>query len=190
MAEFWAEWGRCAYLIAAVWAFFEGETFVLAASALGRLTGAVDPWVLMVCVWLGSYAGDQTWFFLGRRYGAKALKRFPAAESKVAGATALLQRYGTFFVLGFRFVYGIRNVASAACGIAGMDPARFAVLNFIAAGLWAASFVAAGWYVASIIPPEDIGYAIGGVGLLVLTIFVVRYYRKRQRRRASLSPVL
>lgn len=189
MAEFWEEWGRLAYLVAAIWAFFEGETFVLAASALGRVTGAVDPWALMFCVWIGSYCGDQTWFFLGRRYGTRALKRFPSAEAKVASATSLLDKYGTLFVLSFRFVYGVRNVASAACGIAGMDPVRFAVLNFIAAGLWAASFVAAGWYVASIIPPEDIGYAIGGAGLLVLAILLFRYHRRRARRRALSAAV-
>ena len=27
MAEFWAEWGALAYVGAAMWAFFEGETF-------------------------------------------------------------------------------------------------------------------------------------------------------------------
>ena len=35
MAEFWAEWGMLAYGAAAIWAFFEGETFVLIASAAG-----------------------------------------------------------------------------------------------------------------------------------------------------------
>ena len=65
MAEFWEEWGNLAYLAAALWAFFEGETFVLIASALGAATGVVDPWLLMLSVWIGSFLGDQTWFTSG-----------------------------------------------------------------------------------------------------------------------------
>ena len=54
MAEFWAEWGSLAYLGAAGWAFFEGETFVLLAAAAARATGMINPWFLGIAVWLGS----------------------------------------------------------------------------------------------------------------------------------------
>ena len=67
VAELWEAWGAFAYLVAAVWAFFEGETFVIVAAATGRTTGYIDPWLLMMSVWIGSFAGDQTWFYLGRR---------------------------------------------------------------------------------------------------------------------------
>ncbi|WP_426958878.1 DedA family protein [Muricoccus radiodurans] len=182
MAEFWNDWGYCAYLLAALWAFFEGETFVLAASAVGAVTGAVDPWILMFSVWIGSFLGDQTWFLLGRRYGPTALRRFPNAEAKVAGATAMLVQYGTLFVLSFRFIYGVRNVAAAACGLAGMDRLRFSILNFIAAGVWAASFVAAGWYLGAWIGAENLFHAIAGGALLIVAFFLGRRYLRRRRR--------
>jgi len=72
MAEFWAEWGMLTYVVAAAWAFFEGETFVLFAGAAGAVTGLIDPLLLILAFWLGSFAGDQLWFTLGRRYGAHA----------------------------------------------------------------------------------------------------------------------
>lgn len=184
MAEFWAEWGSLAYLLAAVWAFFEGETFVLAASALGAVTGVVDPWILMFSVWIGSFLGDQTWFTLGRRYGPAAVRRIPGADKRVAQATGLIEKYGTIFVLTFRFLYGIRNVASAACGMAGMDRRRFMALNFIAAGIWASSFVAAGWYIGVLIGPENLAYAIAVIGLSVLLFFLVRAFIRRRRSKA------
>lgn len=186
VAEFWAEYGAYAYALAALWAFFEGETFVLAASAVGAMTGAVDPWILMVSVWFGSFLGDQTWFTLGRRYGPGVLKRFPGAESKFQSATGLLEQYGTLFVLSFRFLYGIRNVAAAACGMAGMDRQRFMILNFIAAGVWAGSFVAAGWFLGALIGPENLFYAIAGGALLILAIFLWRRFRKRRVVAAAL----
>ncbi len=183
MAEFWAEWGGFAYGAAALWAFLEGETFVLVAAAAGAATGLIDPWMLMVAVWLGSFAGDQTWFTLGRRFGPGALKRIPGAEKKMAQASALLERHGTLFVLSFRFLYGVRNVASAACGIAGMDHRRFAALNFIAAGIWAASFVAAGWFLGEMLGPERLLWALAGTAVLVLTALLLR--RVSQHRRAT-----
>ncbi|MBI0435021.1 DedA family protein [Roseomonas sp. KE0001] len=181
MAEFWADWGLLAYLAAAAWAFFEGETFVLLAAAAGQATGLINPWFLMISVWIGSFLGDQLWFTLGQRYGVRALRKLPAAERKVAKALRFLERYGTLFVLTFRFVYGVRNVASAACGIAGMKHSRFAILNFIAAGLWAGSFVAAGWYAVAWLGEEYTSYALMGIGALVVCFLaykVVRLWRR------------
>ncbi len=185
MAEFWAEWGALAYAAAALWAFFEGETFVLAAAAVGAAVGGIDPWILMVSVWLGSYAGDQTWFAMGRKFGPSVLKRFPKCESKVAAASSMLERHGTIFVLSFRFLYGIRNVASAACGLTGMSWPRFAVLNFIGAGIWAGSFVAAGWFIGGLLGPETLGYLIATIGLSALAFFVGRHYLRRRAARAA-----
>ena len=37
VAELWESWGALAYLVAAVWAFFEGETFVIIAAGLEQI---------------------------------------------------------------------------------------------------------------------------------------------------------
>jgi membrane protein DedA with SNARE-associated domain len=176
----WEQWGAIAYLIAAVWAFFEGETFVLIAAAAGATTGIVDPWLLMISVWLGSFAGDQTWFTLGRRFGPAALKRFPKACRHADRARDLLDRYGVLFVLSFRFLYGIRNVASAVCGVAGMPHRRFAALNFIAAGIWAGSFVAAGWFLGNLLGPKNLLWVLGGTALTIVIVLVVRQLWRRR----------
>ena len=179
MAEFWIEWGLLAYAGAAAWAFFEGETFVLLAAA-GHATGLVDPWFLMVSVWLGSFAGDQVWFGLGRRYGIRFVRRFPGAEKRLAAAIGFVEHYGDLFVLSFRFAYGIRNVASAACGMAGMSYVRFALLNFVAAGVWAGSSVAIGWVLAAWLGAERLAWAIGLAGLAVVLGLVWKFTRVRR----------
>lgn len=185
MAEFWAEWGALAYLGAAAWAFFEGETFVLLASAAGKATGLINPWYLLLSVWAGSYAGDQLWFTLGRRFGAGAVKKIPGADRRLEQALRFLERYGTVFVLSFRFVYGVRNVASAACGIAGMNWGKFAFWNFIAAGLWASSFVAGGWYLAEWLGPDGVYWMLAGVGACLLLLIAYKVWRGIQRAAAA-----
>ena len=191
MADFWLEWGSLAYVVAVVWSFFEGETFVLLAAAAGRTTGLIDPWILMFCVWGGSFLGDQLWFTLGKRYGRAAVRRIPGATPKLEAALRFLDRYGTAFVLTFRFIYGIRNVAAAACGVAGMDRLRFAVLNFAAAGVWAASFLAAGWYAVSWLGERNTFYVFGAVGFSAVVFFTTRAilaYRRRATVVRKIAP--
>lgn len=184
LAEFWAEWGALAYVGAALWAFFEGETFVLAAAAIGATVGMVDPWILLASVWFGSYLGDQTWFYLGRRYGPAILRRFPKSQPRVESANRLLEQYGTLFILSFRFLYGIRNVASVVCGLAGYSRLRFAVLNFIAAGIWAGSFVLAGWFLGAWLGVERLFWTICTIAATALVFFVARHFWCRSRARA------
>ena len=137
----------------------------------------VDPWILLISVWLGSFAGDQFWFTLGRRFGERAIRRIPGAAARLPAAMGFINRFGNAFILMFRFAYGIRNVAAAACGMAGINRLRFAVLNFIAAGLWSATFVAAGWYVAEWLGTEGVAWCIGAVGLLVIACLILRHRR-------------
>ncbi len=189
VTHFWLQYGALAYFGAALWAFFEGETFVLFSAAAGHDNGLVNPWLLMVSVWLGSFAGDQLWFYLGRRVGTKALHKIPGAEKRLAVAFRFLDRYGTAFVLTFRFVYGIRNVSAVACGISGMSRTRFATLNFIAAGIWAATFVAAGWFLASWLGKKGVWWLLAGAGMLIFCVLVLKGWRvlrgERTRKAAS-----
>jgi membrane protein DedA with SNARE-associated domain len=182
LAELWEEWGALAYAAVFLWAFLEGETFVLAAAAVGAVAGGIDPWLLMFSAWFGSFCGDQCWFLLGRRYGPRMLERMPRAKAQFDKASVLLHRHGNAFVLSFRFLYGIRNVAAAACGMAGMPYARFATLNFIGAGVWASSFVAAGWFLGGWMGADNLAYAIAGIALSLLAFMVGRHLLRRRRR--------
>jgi membrane protein DedA with SNARE-associated domain len=175
-----SEWGIVAYAGAAGWAFFEGETFVVLTAAAARVTCLVNPWLLIGAVWLGSYSGDQLFFILGRRWGVKAIRRIRGAEKHLALARRFIDRYGDLFVLAFRFVYGIRNVASAACGIAGMNHLRFAILNFIAAGIWAISFVTAGWYLGAWLGARGTAWAAALAGIVFVAVLTWKLHRNRR----------
>ena len=89
------------------------------------------------------------------------------------------------FVLCVRFVYGVRNVASAACGIAGMNWGVFAFWNFIAAGLWAGSFVAGGWFLAEWLGPDGVYWMMAGVGVIVVAVIAFKIRRGIQRTAAA-----
>src|SRR5881396_474709 len=92
--------GAWFYLITLVWTFLEGETVVLFAG-FAAAQGLVDPWLLLSAAWLGSFSGDQCYFWLGRQFGARLLDRFPRWRHGVDAALHWLERYDTGFILSF-----------------------------------------------------------------------------------------
>ena len=131
------------YGIAFVWTFLEGETIILFAG-VAAAQGLVNPFLLLASAWLGSFSGDQCYFWMGRQFGVRLLNRFPKFRNGVDAALHWLERYNTGFILSFRFIYGVRNFSSFAMGLSAVHWRRFMSLNFLAAGLWAGIFVGLG----------------------------------------------
>lgn len=136
-----AQWG---YLAVAVGTFFEGETIVLAAGALAH-RGLLSWPLVVLAAFVGSVLGDQLWFFVGRRYGRAFIDKRPPLRVHMRRVEGWLARYGAWFVLGFRFVYGVRTVSPIVLGASGYAIARFVPLNLAGALVWALAFVAAGF---------------------------------------------
>jgi membrane protein DedA with SNARE-associated domain len=164
-------YGDLFYPIIFIWTFLEGETVVIFGGYAG-FHDIVNPWLLLVSAWLGSFLGDQLYYFLGFRYGERLLARFPKARPKVGVALTLLCKYNVLFIMSFRFIYGVRNVSSFAVGLSGLPWVRFASLNFIAAGLWASSFVGAG-YIFGHVSEEVLGKGAQAFGFTMLLIFIL-----------------
>ncbi len=66
-----------------------------------------------------------------------------------------------------------------------MGRVRFALLNFAAAGLWAASFVAVGWHAMEWLGAEALVHAVGALGLAALVAVAVRSWARRRRAVAA-----
>src|ERR1051325_6879286 len=189
-----ADYGLYFYLLIFVWTFFEGETIVLFA-AFAAAQGLLNPWLLLVCAGLGSYLGDQCYFWLGRQYGVRLLKRFPGWRPGVESALSWLERYDVWFILSFRFIYGVRNFSSFALGARAVRRERFLRLNFVAAMVWAAAFVGIGYFLGhafstAVNVANWLGYALLGVFVAVATgIWLLHRRHRRHARRMQKKPV-
>jgi membrane protein DedA with SNARE-associated domain len=182
-------YGLWFYLFTFWWTFVEGETFVLVAG-FAAAQGLLNAPLLLVAAWLGSFAGDQCYFWIGRRYGLRLLSQRPRWRSKVDAALGWVKRYDTWFILSFRFIYGVRNFSSFALGISGIGWRRFFMLNFTAAFLWATAFVGAGYFCGRAFE-RMLGELADRFSLLMLAAFTFALviggigYRLRQRRRRA-----
>jgi membrane protein DedA with SNARE-associated domain len=181
-----AEHGAWFYLIAFVWTFFEGETIVVFAG-FAAAQGLLNPFLLVTATGLGSFVGDQSWFWVGRHFGLRLLDRFPRWRGGVDAALRWLERYNTGFILSFRFVYGVRNFSSFAMGMSAVRGGRFLVLNFLAAALWAASFVAVGYFLGhafrAMLGDVARTFSLGMLGVFVVIAVAVGVVHRLQRRR-------
>lgn len=181
------------YALTFCWTALEGETFVIVAGYLAH-KGLISFPLLLAFAWLGSFSGDQIYFYLGRRYGTRLIKRFPRWRPGTDRALALIERNSSWFILTFRFIYGIRNVSSFAVGMSHVSWRRFCTLNFIAAGLWSFAFAGFGYFAASAArrlfgtAPEQVVTYVGLAVLLVFcccVYFQIRRPARRARRAAS-----
>ena len=188
-----ADYGVYFYLLVFIWTFFEGETIVLFAG-FAAAQGLLDPLLLLVCAGLGSYLGDQCYFWLGRNYGVRLLNRFPGWRPGVENALSWLERYDVWFILSFRFIYGVRNFSSFALGLSAVRWERFLRLNFLAAMVWAASFVAIGYFLGHVFSTAVnianwLGYALLGVFVALGCGIWLLHRRHRRHARRNAKPV-
>ena len=171
------------YVLTFCWTALEGESFVVLAGYLAH-KGLISFPLLLGCAWLGSFCGDQVYFYLGRRYGTRLITRFPRWRPGTDKALSLIERNATWFILTFRFIYGIRNVSSFALGLSAVTRRRFLALNLLGSLIWGASFIIAGYVCGGLL-----GMAVGNLaeelGLVLLGGFVVGVALVRLTQRAA-----
>lgn len=189
-----SEYDELFYVVTFIWTFLEGETFVIFAGVAAHM-GLLQLEMLIAVAWLGSFCGDQTYFFIGRRYGSRVLAKFPRWQPGVEKSLAWLNRSSTWFILTFRFIYGVRNFASFAMGMSQLPWSRFVWLNFIAAGIWAIAFSGAGYLLGQVLGDMLGTYAktflLGMLGLfacVIVTKIVIGRVRARRARMGAPTP--
>lgn len=128
--------------------FLEGEAILVMAGFAAHRGYLELPWVVALAT-LGSFAGDQLYFFLGRHYGPRLLRRFPRLAPRAERVHVLLARHDLPLILGARFLYGLRTVGPMAIGMSRVAWIRFLALNLIGALAWAVLVAGAGYLLGS-----------------------------------------
>lgn len=141
LTSFLAQYGYLAVFAGSV---AEGETILLLAGFAAH-QGYMSFPLAVACGFLGGLAGDQAFFYLGRRHGPWLMRRFPSVGTHVRRVDALIARYRSLVVVMVRFLYGLRAAGPVVLGMSGMSPWRFAALNALGALVWAFTVCGAGY---------------------------------------------
>ena len=119
-----------------VGAFLEGETIVLLAGAAAHL-GLLDLRAVVGAAALGAFAGDNFFFFMGRRYGPNVTQRYAWMAAAVPRVDRMLSRWRWGAVVALRFMYGLRMAGPMLIGAGTMPAPEFVAANALGALLWA-----------------------------------------------------
>jgi len=173
----------------------EGEITILlgAAAVHGGLLKLA--WV-MLAAFTGTMLSDIASYLIGRHFGQAALARRSRRWRARARLTErLLARYGAPAIVGYRFIFGMRTVASLVFGTLNVSPARFLLLSGLGAVLWTLLFSVLGLLLATTIDEviEHVQHAeivlLGMLLVVVLMVAVVVFWRRRaaRQRRAGVA---
>jgi len=174
------------YLIILVWTLLEGETIVIIAGLAAR---DGHPWLPLVilCAFCGGLCSDQIAFFLGRYKGKSFIARRPGWQRRAEKVYRILEKHQIWLILGFRFLYGLRNITPFAIGMTRVPTRRFILLNVIGAIVWATTFACGGYIFGLAVETyiEDRRHKpilIAALLVLVFLLWVVRMLRRRKQK--------
>jgi membrane protein DedA with SNARE-associated domain len=168
-----------------------GETILLMASFLAYCEHDLRlPWIIVVAT-IAATAGDNLGFALGHYGGRPLLARYQAffriKDATVARGESLFEKYGSLTIFFARFVFGMRIIAGPLAGVLRMHWRRFAIFNFLGAGLWVTVISVAGYLFGQhwgrlerIVQRFDVAVAI-----LAVLVVAWLWWRKRRARMAG-----
>ena len=164
-------------------------TTILAACGTLLPGGTLDLWTLMGGAIPGAVLGDAISYWLGLRYGAALLQRWPFRRHPelVTNGEAFLRRYGMASVAVGRFFGPVRAVIPLVAGMARMPARTFWVANVASAFVWAPAVVLPGallgW--AAEQADEREYWVMAGVAVALGVVALVVMRRRRAAREAA-----
>jgi membrane protein DedA with SNARE-associated domain len=113
----------------------EGET-ILVLAGLAANRGYLPLPSVVAAGFVGTFVGDQLYFYLGRHHAGPFLAKWPAWKDRTARAQHFLEQHHVTFILGFRFLYGLRTVSPFAIGMSDVPLHRYVILNSMGGLVW------------------------------------------------------
>lgn len=121
-------------------------TLVLLAAGALVAHGALEFWPAVAAAVTGAVCGDAINFWVGRRWGDRALESHYARRyaEAIARSRRLFERHGAKALVLARFIGLVRPFIAAIAGAYRMRVARFLAVEFAAGFVWAAPLIALG----------------------------------------------
>jgi membrane protein DedA with SNARE-associated domain len=169
----------------------EETVLILAGYAASR--GVLKLPVVLIVGVISAAAGDNIGYWLGHRYGRRAIERFghlafipPARMEKIS---AFMARYGALAIFAARFIVGLRTLAGPLAGATGVRRLTFVTANILGALVYVPYAVGIGYGVGWSLGDVIARFVAGRVddillGLLVLALVIgaIRFLHERRTR--------
>ena len=174
--------------------FLPGDSLLFIAGFLSSSAGGnrLPPLPLvMLCVVLAAFLGDQVGYWFGKKVGPSLFDR-PKSRffnpENVVKAHRFFEKHGPKTIVLARFVPIVRTFAPIVAGVGTMAYRTFVTYNIIGAVLWGAGITTLGYYLGEIdVVKQNIEIAIVvivALSLIPVALEVVKHRRERRAERA------
>ncbi len=168
------------------------ETAVITAGVVAS-GGDLSLPLIIAAAAAGAFVGDNTAYFIGRRFGGRVRARFfsgEKAQRRIAWAEGQLSTRGGELIVVGRFIPGGRTAITLSAGTLGFPWRRFAVFDAVASVVWASYAALLGYLGGRAFehaPWKGLLLALGIAFAITGGIELVRWALKRRRRTDAAS---
>lgn len=166
-------------------ALIEGEVLLILAGG-AAYHGHLNLYWVMLIAFIGAVIHDHLLFFIGRYMGSKVIYKYPSLHNRAAKISDFMHRYDHWFIMSFRFIYGVRTVTPIIVGTTSIPLRRYSLLVTISALIWAVIVAYLGYAFAIAIDALLENFAkyskYFGAGLVLIGLGaygVVRFMKRR-----------
>jgi membrane protein DedA with SNARE-associated domain len=172
---------RLGYIGVLIGTFMEGETTILLAAIFAKF-GYMKLRQVMFWSFVGTFAGDCSFFFLGKCFGRSVIERYEFLRNKAATSRSIIHQHRHLILFIMRFLAGFRSIILLLLGCANLRTSRFLFIDVASSAIWAFLVSLLGYSFANVVYifVSDIkGYERviipGAVGAAVATILLYRH---------------
>ncbi|MBJ9986971.1 DedA family protein [Acinetobacter sp. S40] len=162
--------------------FLPGDSLLFAAGALAASTGAMDPWVLGILLFIAAVLGDTLNYHIGRFIGPRVFEinsRF-INKAHLTKTHEFFERHGGKTIIFARFIPFARTFAPFVAGAGSMNYKFFFTYNVIGALCWVASFITLGYLFGNMpMVKDNFTHLIFGIIILSVLPGIIAFIRQK-----------
>jgi membrane-associated protein len=165
--------------------FLPGDSLLFAAGALAASTGAMDPFVLMILLFIAAVLGDTLNYHIGKFIGPRVFE----TESRFINKQHLnytqkfFEKHGGKTIIFARFVPFARTFAPFVAGAGSMNYKFFLSFNAIGGFLWIGSFITLGYLFGNMpIVKDNFTHLIFGIIIISVLPGIIGFIRQKLKK--------
>ncbi len=141
---------RLGYVGVLLGTFLEGETTILLAAIFAKL-GYLRLKPVMFWSFIGTFAGDCSFFFLGKIFGRSVIERYEFLRTKASTSSKIIHQYGHLILLIMRCLAGFRSIILVLLGCANLRARRFLLIDVATSAAWSVLISMLGYSFANVV---------------------------------------
>lgn len=165
--------------------FLPGDSLLFAAGALAASTGAMNPYILVILLFIAAVLGDTLNYHIGKFIGPRVFE----IESRFINKKHLMytqkffEKHGGKTIIFARFVPFARTFAPFVAGAGHMNYKYFLSFNIIGAICWVGSFVILGFLFGNMpIVKDNFTHLIFGIIIISVLPGIIGFIRQKLKK--------